>query len=147
MTHWRVYAARLFPGIVIAQALHRFEEFFAGSYDLFPYLPLEPEVYLVASVSWLLLLLALVPSIGHRRRWAIWLGWVVALLEMANGADPLVTVAVTGRYAPGAWTAPLVFGFAAAYATVAFLAARKHAATVESVHPPPETRSGEAPPV
>lgn len=142
MTHWRVYAARLFPGVVIAQALHRFEEFVSGSYELFPHVTLAPEMFLLAGASWLLLLLALIPSVAHRRRWAIWLGWGVAGLEMANGADPLVTVAVTRAYAPGAWTAPLLLGFATSYLVTALLAAKKSAATRESLHPQPETGSG-----
>jgi hypothetical protein len=142
VTHWRVYAARLFPGLVFAQAVHRFEEFVSGSYAFFPYLSLPAEMYLAASVAWLLLLLALIPSVAHRRRWAIWLGWIVALLELGNGADPLAYVLVTRIYAPGAWTAPLVFGFALAYSVTAFLAARKAAAVQESVHPLPETHTG-----
>ena len=142
MTHWRVYAARLFPGVVIAQLLHRFEEFVSGSYEFFPFVTMAPEMYLLAGVAWLLLLLALIPSVAHRRRWAIWLGGVVALLEMANGADPLLDVVATGAYVPGAWTAPLLFIFTLAYATAAALAARKRAATLESAHPQPETGTG-----
>lgn len=142
MTHWRVYAARLFPGLVIAQALHRFEEFVSGSYAFFPYVPMAAEMFLLASLAWLLLLLALIPSVTHRRRWAIWLGGVVALLELANGADPILSFAVFGRFVPGAWTAPLVLGFATAYTVTAFLAARKAAAVQESVHPQPETQTG-----
>lgn len=141
MTQWRVYAARLFPGLVVAQALHRFEEFVSGSSDFLPLVPLPKELFLLAGVAWALLLLALVPSIAHRRHWALWIGWAVAVVEILNGATTLLLVPLTGGYVPGAWTAPLVLGFGIAYAAVALLAARKSAAIRESARPPQETRS------
>ncbi len=142
MIHWRVYAARLFPGLVLAQALHRFEEFVSGSYEFVPLVPLPRELFALASLSYFLLLLALIPSVSHRRRWAIWLGGFAALVEIVNGAIPLLAVPVQGAPLPGAWTAPILLGFAVGYLTVTVLAARKGAAIRESVRPQQETPSG-----
>jgi hypothetical protein len=140
--HHRVYAARLFPGLVVAQALHRFEEFVSGSGAFFPGFVLPREVFALAGLSYLSLLLALVPSVQHRRRWALWLGAAVAGAETANGLAALVAAAARGGAVPGAWTAPLIVGFGGAYLAVSALGARRRAASRGSARPPLETRSG-----
>lgn len=104
----------LYPGLVLAQGLHSFEDFVSGFYERLPGLSEAPEYYVLISLAILLLLAALVPSVAHGRRWALRLARLIAILEVLNGAGHLMLGILEWGYFPGMWTAPVILFFGAA---------------------------------
>ena len=104
----------LYPGLVIAQFIHGFEDYVAGFHDRFPVFSLAPEFFVLLHVGLTLLLLALIPSVGHGRPWALKLAKFWAIVEILNGAGHIMIAAVEWQYYPGLWTAPLLLVFGAA---------------------------------
>lgn len=101
----------LYPGLVLAQALHTFEKVVSGAYERLPAIAITPEFYVLIGLAIILLMAALIPSVGHGRPWAIRLARIIALIEILNGAAHLGMAAIEWSYFPGAWTAPLVLFF------------------------------------
>jgi predicted anti-sigma-YlaC factor YlaD len=104
----------LYPGLVVAQLLHVFEDYIAGFHERFPLYSLAPEFFVLLHVAVLLLLAALIPSVAHGRRWALRLAKFLAIIQILNGAGHLTIPLIEWGYYPGMWTAPLLLIFGAA---------------------------------
>ena len=102
----------LYPGLVLAQGLHNFEEFVSGFYERLPF-TYNPEYFVLSSLAIVLLLAALIPSVAHGRRWALRVAKLVAVLEVLNGTAHLMIALIEWAYFPGAWTAPILLLFGA----------------------------------
>jgi hypothetical protein len=103
----------LYPGLVLAQGLHNFEEFVSGIYEQLPF-TYTPEYFVLSSLAIVLLLAALIPSVAHGRRWALRVAKLIAILEVLNGTAHLMVTLIEWGYFPGAWTAPILLLFGAA---------------------------------
>ena len=104
----------LYPGLVVAQFLHGFEDYVAGFHDAFPIYSLAPEFFVLLHVGLTLLLAAMVPSVAHGRPWALKLATFWAIVEILNGAGHIMIAVFEWQYYPGLWTAPLLLIFGAA---------------------------------
>ena len=104
----------LYPGLVVARFLHDFEDFVSGYYDRFPLFTLSTELFVGLHIGILLLLLAMVPSVAHGRRWALNLARFYAIVEILSGAGHIMISLIESRYYPGLFTAPLLLIFGAA---------------------------------
>lgn len=115
LTDRRIGVGRhLYPGLVLAEALHTFEEVVSGFHERLPGDAVTPEFYVMIGLGIVLLMAALIPSVGHGRRWAIRLARLIAVLEIVNGGAHLTLAALEWSYVPGMWTAPLVLFFGVA---------------------------------
>ncbi len=79
----------LYPGLVVAQFLHGFEDFVSGFYERFPLLSLQPEFFVMLYVAALLLMTAMIPSVAHGRRWALRVARLLAVAAVLSGAGHL----------------------------------------------------------
>jgi hypothetical protein len=104
----------LYPGLVIAQFLHGFEDFVTGFHEVFPLFSLAPEFFILLHLGLTLLLAALIPSVAHGRPWALKLAKFWAVVEILNGAGHIMIAVIEWDYYPGLWTAPLLLIFGAA---------------------------------
>jgi hypothetical protein len=104
----------LYPGLVVAQFFHVFEDYIGGFHQGFPLYSLAPEFFVLLHVALLLLLAALIPSVAHGRRWALKLAKYLAIIEILNGTGHLMIPLIEWSYYPGLWTAPLLVIFGAA---------------------------------
>jgi predicted anti-sigma-YlaC factor YlaD len=104
----------LYPGLVFAQFLHSLEDYVAGFHDAYPLYSLAPEFFVTLHLALLLLLAALIPSVGHGRRWALGVAKFWAVVEILNGAGHIMIALIEWSYYPGVWTAPLLLVFGAA---------------------------------
>lgn len=104
----------LYPGLVLAEFLHGFEDYVNGFYQAFPLYSISPEFFVTLTLALLLLLAALIPSVAHGRRWALRLAKFWAIIEILNGAGHLMLSLLEWAYYPGMWTAPLLLLFGAA---------------------------------
>lgn len=112
--HHLTAGRHLYPGLVVAQFLHAFEDFVGGFHETFPLYSLAPEFFVLLHVGLTLLLAALIPSVAHGRRWALKLATFWAIVEILNGAGHIMVAVIGWRYFPGLWTAPLLLIFGAA---------------------------------
>jgi hypothetical protein len=116
-------ARRLFALLIAAQAAHSIEEYVQRLYDVLP--PARFISSLVSAdlaVGFAVANVALVglgiwcyltrvrPGRTSASAWA----WAWSVLEAANGMGHLLLAWSSGGYFPGAWTAPLLLGVAAA---------------------------------
>ncbi|HZD80339.1 MAG TPA: hypothetical protein VE646_09915 [Actinomycetota bacterium] len=104
----------LYPGLVLAQTLQSFELFVYGHLEVVPGVSITPEYFVLFSLTGLLLMGALIPSVAHGRGWALRLAKTFAVLEVLNGAGHIMVPIVQWEYYPGLWTAPIILIFAAA---------------------------------
>ena len=113
-SHHLSLGRHLYPGLVVAEALHAFEDYVSGYYDRNPLYSLSPEYFVLMSLAILLLLAAMIPSVAHGRRWALRLAKLWAIAGILNGAGHLMFALLGWGYYPGMWTAPLLLFFGAA---------------------------------
>jgi hypothetical protein len=115
----------LFLCLMLAQAAHSVEEYVFRLYEVFP--PARfvsglvsadhavgfaiANTLLVAFGAW-----CYVAWVRRRHPAGVFWAWFWTWLEAANGATHLFIAASRGEYFPGAATAPLLLGFAAALA-------------------------------
>lgn len=112
--HHLTTGRHLYPGLVVAQFIHGFEDYVAGWHQTFPLFSLAPEFFVLLHLALFLLLAALIPSVAHGRRWALKLAKAWAVVEVLNGTLHLMLCVLEWEYYPGAWTAPLLLIFGAA---------------------------------
>ena len=115
----------LFLGLMLAQAAHSVEEYVFRLYEVFPPARLLSgfisanhavgfaiaNTVLVSFGAW-----CYVALVRRNRPAGVLWAWFWTCLEAANGAMHLIVAAFRGEYFPGAATAPLLLGFAAALA-------------------------------
>lgn len=113
----------LFLALILVQAVHSVEEYHFRLYDA-----LAPARFIARLVSddlavgFAVANIALVTfgvwcylaRVRPNHRAAVWWAWFWTLLEGANGTGHLLFAAARGGYFPGALTAPLLLGLAAA---------------------------------
>ncbi len=136
--HHLTAGRHLYPGLVVAQFLHGFEDFVAGFHDVFPLYSLAPEFFVLLHVGMTLLLAALIPSVAHGRRWALKLAKFWAIIEILNGAAHIMIATIEWDYYPGLWTAPLllIFGATLGRSLQTPQPAVDEAATAQEAHSP-----------
>ena len=120
-SHWQ----RLFLALMLAQAAHSVEEYVFRLYEVFPPARLLSGFISANHAVGFAIGNALLVSFGawcyvalvrrNRPAGVLW-AWFWTCLEAANGAMHLLIAASRGEYFPGAATAPLLLGFAAALA-------------------------------
>jgi uncharacterized protein with HXXEE motif len=75
----------------------------------FPFPPIfDFRIWLIGLIAMVLLCAAVTSWLEPRRRWALTLAAVWAVIHIGNGLLHLVGSLVTGRVTPGTWTAPLL---------------------------------------
>jgi len=103
--------------LALAQAAHSIEEMRAGLYDFMweatvrlglPRMGMSAVTFAVANMGIIAVLLGLAPFVSGRRPWSVAVAWLVAVVEIANGAGHLTGAVIFRRYVPGAGTAPLL---------------------------------------
>jgi hypothetical protein len=101
----------------LAQAAHSMEEMRARLYDFMwiaterlglPRMGMSATTFALVNMGIIAFFLGIAPFVAARRDWAIAVAWIVALVEIANGAGHLTAVVLFRSYAPGAITAPLL---------------------------------------
>jgi hypothetical protein len=106
----------------LLQAAHSIEEMRMGLFDfmwtatgrIHSWLPVLPQMrmtagtFAVLNMGIIALLLGAAPFVTARKRWALALAWVAAVIEVLNGINHLAGTVVFRGYVPGAATAPLL---------------------------------------
>jgi hypothetical protein len=122
----------------LAQAAHSVEEMSARLYDFMwiaterlglPRMGMTATTFAVVNMGIITLLLGAAPFVAARRRSAIALAWVAAVVEIANGTGHLTGVLIFRGYVPGALTAPFLLATGIALAR-ALARERRQAAAI-----------------
>lgn len=111
----------------LAQTAHSVEEMLSRLYDFFwvisgrlhemlgwyPQFRWNADVFAAGNMLVIAAMLAIVPFVEQRRRWALVLAGIAGVIEMLNGINHLTEAIVFRGYVPGAITAPLLLVIAA----------------------------------
>src|SRR5215468_8717129 len=91
----------------LAQAAHSMEEMRTRLYDFMwiaterlglPRMGMSATTFALVNMGIITFLLGTAPFVASRRSWAIAVGWIAAIVEIANGVGHLTGVVIFGGY-------------------------------------------------